>query len=843
MESGCNLEVPFTAGPDHEGQRLSPAPLAGPGSSRRNQRLQLRKRGFRGGAVASRNITPKSAGSGAWSPVNTDGAADGEPAETDDQHHQQQEQQQRHSQYSTTRQSSNILQEVSNSSLRRKGKKTPKREALVAIFQDENAEAELDEPKSSTPWQLESSPACLPPEAPNLTRPRKRHQRSTSDKRESLSDETIKYIEHLESELAAAQTQLSSMTSPTVAHARSLKMRALNAESRSLQEQVTAWEIQFHERVKDEIEERTKIETGLKARVRLLEADAESCATRVKEMQLQLEQTKRALDTAESANVELERRNETFAHLLVTSPIKEDFPANSPFGARKTHVRQKSMLSRFPTTGPSLAPANIPVLVPSASAPNQFHPKEDLGLLGPALDSLPALVQTPHSHPDNNSIQEESPGTDASSNRDSIVSTSSMTFSDIMAAGEMCQSTGRARPSRRMRRFHGGSVVPKPLILSSTSQIAPIPATAPPYEPHESPQSFPFPELAPRRRSFQVSPLSGRRRALTSADGLTLADFQSLSPQMGITPPKATASGEGLARLPSPNSAATESTPRDFSSLGSAIGRNLFEELRRVKDASTTTDETASHPRSTPLTIERLLRPSTSSSSESSLSRTRRRLYHQRSISEQTALPLSPAVPSLHSLIHARSHKRSKSSPILTIFSDLWRSPYLLARRCFSRAHSASLLSAHVNKLQWWLVNFLLGPMVTRRIMDCPSSTGSPSENGEQQHHHHHLLLSPIEEQILTSRRRSRRQQQRSRKSSSALNAAAASPSEDGSEQQCETCPHHQLLRHSPWMWIKFSLTLAFAIGAAIKDGPAVLFRPCYDDEGRVCACETPKRE
>jgi len=272
------------------------------------------------------------------------------------------------------------------------------------------------------------------------------------------------------------------------------------------------------------------------------------------------------------------------------------------------------------------------------------------------------------------------------------------------------------------------------------------------------------------------------------------------------------------------------------------VGRNLFEELRRVKDTSTTTDENSSLPQSTPLTTERLLHPSAASTTHSSLSRTRRRLYHQRSVSEQTALPLTPTVPSLHSLIHDRPNNRSKhNNPITTLFSDLWRSPYVLARRCFSRAQSAMLFSASLNKLQWWLVNFLLGPMVTRRMMGCCGSEDSD----------HHLLLSPIEERILTSRRRSKRLSQRSRKTSASVAhvGAAASSSSSGEsvngahDAGCETCSHHQLLKHSPWMWIKFSLTLAFAIGAAIKDGPAVLFRPCFAEGGKKCLCETPRRK
>ena len=36
----------------------------------------------------------------------------------------------------------------------------------------------------------------------------------------------------------------------------------------------------------------------------------------------------------------------------------------------------------------------------------------------------------------------------------------------------------------------------------------------------------------------------------------------------------------------------------------------------------------------------------------------------------------------------------------------------------------------------------------------------------------------------------------------------------------------HQLIglgRHSPWLWLKFSITLAFAIGCAFKSGPGSL--------------------
>lgn len=46
------------------------------------------------------------------------------------------------------------------------------------------------------------------------------------------------------------------------------------------------------------------------------------------------------------------------------------------------------------------------------------------------------------------------------------------------------------------------------------------------------------------------------------------------------------------------------------------------------------------------------------------------------------------------------------------------------------------------------------------------------------------------------------------------------------------------LSRHSPWLWIRFSLTLAFAVAAAVKEGPGALLAPCEGDGQRGdCAC------
>ncbi|KAH0407662.1 hypothetical protein KCU90_g22739, partial [Aureobasidium melanogenum] len=58
---------------DMEEVEQKSSPLAGPGTTRANRRLQLRKNGFHGRVLPNRNITPKRTTSDAWSsPLNQD---------------------------------------------------------------------------------------------------------------------------------------------------------------------------------------------------------------------------------------------------------------------------------------------------------------------------------------------------------------------------------------------------------------------------------------------------------------------------------------------------------------------------------------------------------------------------------------------------------------------------------------------------------------------------------------------------------------------------------------------------------------------------------------------------
>jgi hypothetical protein len=135
-----------------EGEQRS-SPLAGPGTTRANRRLQLRKNGFRGRVLPNRNITPKRRISDAWS----------SPAQQDDTPTSDlPPQPESNKAYLSARgRSSSILQEVSNSSLRRKDKNKNKHDSVLSVFADENGDDKAWNFESSPAWYHETTPPCM----------------------------------------------------------------------------------------------------------------------------------------------------------------------------------------------------------------------------------------------------------------------------------------------------------------------------------------------------------------------------------------------------------------------------------------------------------------------------------------------------------------------------------------------------------------------------------------------------------------------------------------------------------------------------------------------------------
>jgi hypothetical protein len=682
----------------------------------------------------------------------------------------------------------------------------------------------------------------LPPEAPNLTKPRQKHQRTQSYKSNPDSDQQDQHIAYLESELAAYQTQLASLNSPSVTKEKGQKIRQLNQDIRRLEQENTRWETEFDERVLQAMEEHDGVENNLRARINMLEADGDKYLQKVKELQAQLDATRKALDTAEAANIEFEKRLETFAHLLVTSPIKTETPlAQPPFTKESRSIRQKRLsFHRFPTAG-SLHQASM-------------------------LEQQEAEESRPHSE---GAVQDyfDNHVSDAeweASKRESFVSDASRNSIDfsLLMNQEPPPSSSRARPNRRMRRFHGGSHLPKPLILSA-AQLAPILASAPVYEPHDSPRAFPFPEVhvATRRAScHEFSPITGRRRAKTNTDGLELLT----RPSFTTTDSSSSFISTEEDKTPTPQHATASLTrSTEYPSIGPNTGRNLLEELHaaRLDDDSQTTS-------SGPTPFATLnAKPAdlvTSASHSTSIQRNvsgALRLRHQRSISEATGLSLYPPPSRTTSSTHPRPTTQ-KSTGIVEIVKELLRQPFKIAKRCVGRAHQAFLLSRMVNRVQWMLLHVMLGPLATRRLMTCsvhenailmqaPYRSSSASSEREKERatqaedtdsepETSDVELSPCPSRHSRSRRNSpsrstctfetHQRRVQKRKSSQGMRTE---------KQRREEAP--MLSRHSPWLWVRFSLTLAFALAAAVREGPGALMVECEsnttEDAAEECGC------
>jgi hypothetical protein len=608
------------------------------------------------------------------------------------------------------------------------------------------------------------------------------------------------------------------------------KIRQLNQDIRRLEQENSRWETEFDERVLQVMEEHDGVENNLRARINMLEADGEKYLQKVKELQAQLDATRKALDTAEAANIEFEKRLETFAHLLVTSPIKTETPlAQPPFTKESRSIRQKRLsFHRFPTAG-SLHQASM-------------------------LEQQEVDEARPHSE---GAVQDyfDNHVSDAeweASKRESFVSDASRNSIDfsLLMNQEPPPSSSRARPNRRMRRFHGGSHLPKPLILSA-AQLAPILASAPIYEPHDSPRAFPFPEVhvAPRRAScHEFSPVTGRRRAKTDTYGLELS-----------TRPTFTTTDSSSSSIPSteedktptPQHAnASHTTSAEYPSIGPNTGRNLLEELHAARhdDDSQTTS-------SGPTPFATLNSNPTDLSSTSHSTSIQRnvsgalRLRHQRSISEATGLSLYP--PSSRTTSATYPPPAHKPTGLVEIVKELLRQPFKIARRCVARAHQAFLLSRTLNRFQWMLLHALLGPMATRRLMACSlhenailmqapyrQSPASPSSERERAVQAEDSDSEVEGSDIQFSPCPSRQSRRRASPSSCVFDTQRKVQKRKSlqglrSERQRRDDAAPMLSRHSPWLWVRFSLTLAFAVAAAVREGPGALMVECERNDAK----------
>lgn len=794
-----------------------PRPLSGPGASRQTRRLQLRNTGFRAAAVPSRKVTPKSLSSGStdWSTthnlssdaenVSPAGAARAVPG--------------------NRRKSSGVLREISNpTTLTRPRKQKPKIKMDQAMFN----------PAMANYGGVYADAPLSPPMPPGGIKTKSAKTRAKM-KRTSMSAEHSKHIEFLETELEAAQCQLRAHTSPTVTKQRATHMRSLSTETKQLHEDLAMWERKFDERVQATLDPYLEIELELRSRVRGLEEEGELFRYRIGELEGQLDTKTQSMESIEAANLDLENRLEIMAKLLAFSPTKFDRFSDKPTfndmgGIRRSHLRPKSMLPRFPTVS-SL------ITSPEHRAQMRFSASH--------VHSTPSPMRGAFQQP-RLSLDTNVHHSDVSSDAASVFSEAPMTADSMTSEDASDQASGgfnpwtinavqnaRSRPARRMRRFGAGSVGMKPLILPAASHGEQVPTPA--IRPMLYERRGTMPSLGPSSPGEEVkSPSSSapRRRAGTDADRSALANLTRSSFDASPHASDGRASSYGY-----PSSHGSQMTTRNFSSLGTVSGRNLMDELSAARasqsppsceeeytrlanhitteaieyDASSADDASLESYLLAHSSPAELTRPSPPSSEQSALrSSSTETAIQPRSC--QNSLPLS---------------RTSAMTRLRLLFGDLWRSPVLLVRHLVLIAQSRMRIPEPLRNVQWWLLGVLLGPMARRRMANHASSLhcgSSPahlerqaligSESGEGDMAYGTTFDSPrpaSEREVMSGIGRKR---------------ALADRATEARKGQC--CVHHARAKHSPWMWLQFSITLAFAVGVAFKDGPGSLLKvPC----------------
>jgi hypothetical protein len=342
-------------------------------------------------------------------------------------------------------------------------------------------------------------------------------------------------------------------------------------------------------------------------------------------------------------------------------------------------------------------------------------------------------------------------------------------------------------------------------------------------------------------------------------------------------------------------------TNKDFTSLGScagaAVSRNLMEELSQIRsfDGTECSNEDCESMSSENQDLD-------DTELQDSFSEVLEPIpeSHSREVSEGTTS--TATVMGLQSCTSAASSSRSDSliDRLRRLFSNLWHSPVQLARHLIQNAQSRMRLPAPLRNVQWWLVSVLLGPMAKRRLLSTHRNHNTCSSRGEYQDDRQRLLMSPDQTRSTSESpsisssgceeddedlaygtfRPSTPKTSSHATALTSLTDKLASPrpsmagpgkkrakNSDGSlvvRTSSSSSPKHRLdrgrqrdrqrqgsfSRHSAWLWLKFSITLAFAVGCAFKSGPGSLLAGADGDtdgdtseDCGVCAgCKTNNR-
>ena len=339
-----------------------------------------------------------------------------------------------------------------------------------------------------------------PPQSSPIPKQPKGRRKARLNNR-STSFDASRYIEHLESELAALNTRVDALTCPTTTRAHNAKVRNLTNQVRSLRLEISAWETKFDERVADEVAKRSEVEADLRKALRRLEHEKEAKDARIQELEGEIEYAQvkaKETDSLATTNQDLERRVDTLTQLLAQSPTRQGYQhpllsLDKCVSIQRT-PRPRSMVPKIPSS--PILPRRLSLNVPTSATwrSTSFQSADSIpetpeeGTPPKATDSLEEDDSTPQPNPrsrptsESASLESTSHDSRAISSRPtsmtSITSSTSApwTSSQSSHANEDPRFMNRAR---RMRRFPSGTSSLKPLILPTSMHGPSVPASAP----------------------------------------------------------------------------------------------------------------------------------------------------------------------------------------------------------------------------------------------------------------------------------------------------------------------------------------------------------------------------
>ncbi|KAB8343000.1 hypothetical protein FH972_022594 [Carpinus fangiana] len=602
------------------------------------------------------------------------------------------------------------IQILSNSSLRRK--KVQSREAVPGAplpgpaAADETwlvSQADHDNPssrRSSIPVKISRPTGAA---------------RASYGSRRSVSGGESKYIEHLESQLAAMQTQLQSLTSPSSTRTQSAKLRAINAESIILRQDVADWEQKFNDRLQEQMEQNDLVTASLRGHIRALECIVEESQARTKELVVECELKSKSLDAVESANYELERRVEFLSELLATSPNRVDLHGSD--------IDSRSMRTRSIPPPRLFSPDRSKRLsIHTNGLPGMTNPERRRDSHASEASSLDQAISTSSDGVVSRGRREESDEPESPTLIESSMS-APRRFSWIKSKGPE-NNTG-PRPARKMRRFYTGAMGPRTLILPVTTHASPVSASAhspttpcPPrgHRPNiHSLSELRIPTMTPNSiESHQL-----HRRSATWDDEDTSIRFGrrfSTAPQPVSAPPSAASYHPERSH----HRESGESLGHRVKFSDQPDGRSLFDELGQLQ--SDNSSDFGSPPPE--VAVKHQGSPEDSSLCSSPTNPLPHKFAESPGSKQVTLYAKSP---------HSRSFVTGSSSiaalvrrpgGVLAILSTLFSrslSVYTAnARNLMNTAWLNTTLSRPVVEFRWWLIRILVGGLRRKGLFDMP---------------------------------------------------------------------------------------------------------------------------